>query len=242
MSFKLKYKRFGSYAILIEWAEEISTYILDDIIGFKFIIETEYKHDIQELVNGYNSLTVVYSVKIENFSKSINQLKSIYLKKNVSIKAKPKFWRIPVCYDEEFGLDLHSLSVEKRLSNKDIIKLHTKPVYKVYFIGFLPGFLYLGGLDSKLKINRKANPRLKVPEGSVAIGGEQTGVYPSESAGGWHIIGKTPISFFDISKKKPCFANSGDHIQFVSITKNELCVLEKDIENGMNQLKLISND
>ena len=230
MNFDLKYKRFGSHAILIEWAEEINPVILNDIIDFKQKIVSNQDCLIQDVVNGFNSITVIYNSEIENFVNTVNHLKSIYLKETKGILISPKLWKIPVCYDNEFGFDLQVISKEKNLSINDIVNLHTKTIYKVYFIGFLPGFLYLGGLDESLKMSRKANPRLKVPQGSVAIGGNQTGVYPSESAGGWNIIGKTPISLFDISKKNPCFASPGDHIQFVSITKHEFEVLENEIK------------
>lgn len=242
MNFELNYKRYGENAILIEWVEEISPIILEDIIYFKHKIKTNQVFLVQEVVNGYNSLTVVYPSKIKNYSDSVNQLKLIYLDKTEDICFKNKLWQIPVCYDEEYGFDLKTISLEKKLSIKEIIKLHNTPIYKVYFIGFLPGFLYLGGLDDKLEFNRKASPKLKVPKGSVAIGGNQTGIYPSESAGGWHIIGKTPIPIFDISNENPCFANSGDQIQFVSISKNEFYDIENDIIKGKYLLKCIEND
>ena len=120
-----------------------------------------------------------------------------------------------------FGVDLEVISKEKGLTKEQIITLHSASVYTVYFIGFLPGFLYLGGLNEKLHIPRKSTPRLQIKKGSVAIGGNQTGVYPNESPGGWNIIGNTPISFFDVSKDKPCFAKAGDGIVFHSISVKE---------------------
>lgn len=242
MNFDLNYKPFGSNAILIEWEEKICPDVLEDIIGFKLKIEANREFPIQDVINCYNSLTVVYSFNYVNFSKAVKQLKAIYSESKTRINLNPKLWQIPVCYDEEFGHDLQDFSNKKGLSINEIVNLHTGPIYKVYFIGFLPGFLYLGGLDKRLKISRKPNPRLKVPKGSVAIGGNQTGIYPNESAGGWNIIGKTPISLFDISKKNPCFAKSGDQIQFVSITKQDFKKIEKRIKNGLYDLKPVAND
>lgn len=242
MEFNLQYKPFGSKAVLIEWPQEISELILADIINFKLKIESENILNLQELITGFCSLTLVFSSEINNNSLLIKNLKLIYLKVIKSNNYESKLWHMPVCYDLDFGLDLQLLSEEKKLSITDVIRLHSEAIYKVYFIGFLPGFLYLGGLNKKLHTNRKDNPRLKVNKGSVAIGGEQTGIYPNESAGGWNIIGKTPIPFFDINNQKPCFAQSGDNIQFVPISKFEYFELESKIASNSFQLKPIEND
>ena len=103
-------------------------------------------------------------------------------------------------------------------------------------MGFLPGFLYLGGLDKKLHIPRKDNPKLNILKGSVAIGGQQTGVYPSNSPGGWYVIGNSPINFFDINKSKICFAKPGDELSFYTITKEE----HENISKNLSSFKLES--
>ena len=99
--------------------------------------------------------------------------------------------------------------------------MHSAPLYEVYFLGFLPGFPYLGGLDTKLATPRLEIPRISVPKGAVAIGGSQTGVYPSKSPGGWHIIGNTPVSFFDVKQSSPCFLSAGDRLRFIPIPIKE---------------------
>lgn len=108
--------------------------------------------------------------------------------------------------------------VKKNRSEQDIIALHTKPNYTVFCIGFLPGFLYLGGLDKALHFPRKQMPRLQIESGAVGIGGTQTGVYPCESPGGWNIIGNSPLSFFNMARAIPCFAKPGDQIDFYPIS------------------------
>ena len=128
-------------------------------------------------------------------------------------------------------MDLDEISKEKGLTKQEIIQLHSETIYTVYFIGFLPGFLYLGGLDESLHMPRKSSPRLQIIKGAVAIGENQTGVYPSSSPGGWNIIGNSPINFFDVTKDKPCFAKAGDKIQFRSISykqHSDLTVLVKE--------------
>ncbi len=126
-----------------------------------------------------------------------------------------------MCYSDEFGTDMQDFSSIKKLSKAEIINLHTSTNYTVYFIGFLPGFLYLGGLNPKLFLDRKASPTRQVEKGSVGIGGQQTGIYPDQSPGGWHIIGKTPIELFNASKSPPCTINLGDEIRFKAISKDE---------------------
>ena len=148
-------------------------------------------------------------------------LASLYTIEHSQHSTTTNLWKVPVCYDVELGIDLEEISHTLKLSIQEIIDLHSQAIYTVYFIGFLPGFLYLGGLDNRLEIKRKSNPRLHVDKGSVAIGGSQTGVYPQDSAGGWNIIGKTPLSFFNLDHNNPCFAKPGDKIQFVPISLEE---------------------
>ena len=145
--------------------------------------------------------------------------------------------KIPVCYDTDFGIYLDEISKEKGLTKSEIIKLHSQSIYTVFFIGFLPGFLYLGGLSETLYIPRKSQPRLHVDKGSVGIGGVQTGIYPNNSPGGWNIIGKTPINLFDPKAQNPCFAQCGDQIQFYSINKAEFATLTTNMKSNSYTLE-----
>jgi inhibitor of KinA len=221
MAFELTYKPFGERAILIEWSAVIDEMVLKDVISFKNEISKNKHEVIVELKSAYNSLLIVYDAFCRNFENEVNSLKNLYNSRNLHYDSLSRLWKIPVCYDEVFGIDLELISKEKNLSKSDIINRHSQAIYTVYFIGFLPGFLYLGGLDETLHILRKSTPRLKIEKGSVAIGGSQTGVYPNESPGGWNIIGNSPISFFNSKSNPPCFAKAGDKIAFYSITINE---------------------
>lgn len=229
---KLTYKLFGNSAILIEWTAKIDEQILKDIIQFKDKVIANKKNVVEDCILGYHSLTIVYSNKILDFESESNSLKSLYSEESTNRQTINFLWHIPVCYDIELGIDLEEVSEKLKLSIEEVIQLHSEAMYTVYFIGFLPGFLYLGGLDNRLEIKRKSDPRLHVAKGSVAIGGSQTGVYPQDSAGGWNIIGKTPCSFFNIDKKNPCFAKPGDKIQFVPITFEEYKLLEIEVNRG----------
>lgn len=237
------YKPFGNQAILIEWQHRIDDQILEDIFRFKEGIQKERTQLINDFIVGYHSLTIKYKEDIFNYTDEIETLQSIYEKDFTAIK-RPRFiWEIPVCYHLEFGIDLEEMTQKSKLSIDEIISGHSAKTYSVFFIGFLPGFLYLGGLESDLFFDRKSTPRLKVPRGSVAIGGKQTGVYPSSSSGGWNLIGKTPINFFDVTKQQPCFAAAGDQIKFTPISLSEFHQLAKEVaENKYSISKTLVND
>lgn len=221
MVFNVTYKPFGERAILVEWPAKIDEVILKDVIRFKTVIVEKNIKSIIELKSAYNSLLIIYDTVCRNFENEVNLLKKLYKSSHDEPVIMSTLWKIPVCYDMSFGIDLEAMSVEKKLSKDEIIKRHSQAIYNVYFIGFLPGFLYLGGLDEALHIPRKSTPRLKIEKGSVAIGGNQTGVYPTESPGGWNIIGNSPIAFFNPKNNPPCFAKSGDKISFKPISLSE---------------------
>lgn len=235
-NFKLTYKPFGERSILIEWPSKIDKNILYDILSFKNSIETN-SNSILEIKHAYCSLLISYNFFIEDYGQRVEKLKLLYSEKNNFKQPSKALWKIPVCYDSEFAIDLNELSISLNLTEQEIISIHTKPTYLVYFIGFLPGFLYLGGLNKKLHYPRKSSPRLQITKGAVAIAGNQTGVYPNESPGGWNIIGNSPIHFFNVNLKLPCFAKAGDKIQFYSISKNEYTNIKALVEAGVYQLE-----
>lgn len=236
MSFQLTYKPFGPNAILIAWPQVITVEILKDIKGFQSNIEQEYIDGISEFRVAYNSLLVTFSNQHIHFEVLVLRLKAIYEQGASSEPHPVTKWEIPVCYNSTFGIDLEALAHTKQLSVAELIQRHTAPVYTVYFIGFLPGFLYLGGLDEVLHTPRKATPRLQIEAGAVAIGGNQTGIYPSKSPGGWHIIGKSPVSFFNASHNPPCFAQPGDQIQFKPISEKEFNSIRNLVQAGRYNL------
>lgn len=236
MDKKVTYKSYGNQAILIEWEAVIHKDILNDILEFKYKIEQQKEIKFSDLIVGYNSLTIKLNQPFKDLEIEKKVLKSIYSSK-ISFAQKERFiWEIPVCYDLEFGIDLKEVASTNGLTIDGVIQLHSEKIYTVFFIGFLPGFLYLGGLDERLFFDRKPNPRLKVEKGSVAIGGQQTGVYPVDSPGGWNIIGKTPIPFFNVYEENPCFAKSGDLIKFKPISLDEFLKIKNKIEQNCFQI------
>lgn len=216
------YKTFGDSAILVEWPAEMNEFILKDVILFHQKIQQIDHENITETIQSINSITVIYNRQLISFKELKLCLEKLYLENSDNlISSTSHLWKIPMCYDAQFGLDLEVVSHKSGLSIDGVIGLHSDTIYQIYSIGFLPGFLYLGGLDKKLHIARKSNPRLKVLKGAVGIGGKQTGIYPTASPGGWQIIGNTPSPLFNINKDIPCFAKPGDKIQFIPISLDE---------------------
>jgi len=206
LKFQLTYKLFGSSAVLVEWPATISKDIIQDIISF----ERKVKEidSILDTIIAYNSLLIRYQNPIVNNEIIISQLKTKYEASSYSIKQDQFLWQIPVCYDVSFGIDLEEIACKKKCSVTEIIRLHTEGDYLVYFIGFQPGFLYLGGLHQNLHIPRKSNPRVRVDKGSVGIGGSQTGVYPQDSSGGMEYFRKVTTKFFQYEGIKSLFCQT----------------------------------
>lgn len=232
----------GERSILIEFEPAIHENLLEKLLGLKKIIQNEPLKGKVELINTYSSLLVNYSDDIEDIYGEVLMLKDLITEANIHNKIKKNLYHIPVCYDDEFGLDINFLSIEKDLSKTEIIELHSTPIYTVYFIGFLPGFLYLGGLDERLHCSRKNQPRLMVEKGAVGIGEKQTGVYPKNSPGGWQIIGNSPVPLFDKNSIPPCEISAGDKVKFYSIDLAEHRQILEQVQNGTFSFKVEKYD
>lgn len=237
--FKLSYRPYSNKALLIQWPRMINESVLHDILRFKQLLSIKYP-DL-ELVPSYNSLCLI-SLSPLDFESLISNLKTIYAKKFTVPIPRKKVWHIPVCYDLSFGIDMEEFSLEKKMSVPHIIELHTAAVYTVYCIGFLPGFMYLGGLNDALVQPRRTEPRLSIPKGSVGIGGQQTGVYPEKSPGGWNIIGNSPVPLFDPSKEKPSLISVGDGVKFYPIDKAQHQLMTIQVDAKIFEFKPFQTD
>ncbi|MBC8006497.1 MAG: 5-oxoprolinase subunit PxpB [Prolixibacteraceae bacterium] len=140
---------------------------------------------------------------------------------SVEIPVPGRMIEIPVCYGGPLGEDLEALARSRGLSADEVIAIHSGAVYYVHMLGFVPGFAYLGGLDARLATPRRDSPRPRVPAGSVAIAGEQTGIYPLDTPGGWQIIGRTPLQLFKPDTSPPSLLNAGDTVRFVPISAQD---------------------
>ena len=227
-------KPFGIHALLIEWPTEINEHILHSILNFEsYLRATMFGESDWEMVPSYNSLLITNRKEAVDFDEVSQNILENYSKKRTAMELERYLWRLPVSYDLEFGLDLPELSEKLKKSIPEIIALHTSALYTVYGIGFLPGFMYLGGLEKELYAPRKATPRPKVVKGAVGIAEKQAGIYPQESPGGWNIIGNCSVPIFDATKEKPCFVSVGDQIQFYEISRAEYDLHKIEAEVGI---------
>lgn len=232
------YKPYGNSGVLLTWEARMTPNVLTEVLEFKAKVLKLGIKVIVELIQSNNSLLIIYDKKIIKFKTLQHLLERLISLESDKIQTETSYcWEVPVCYDAVFGIDLEEIAQKNRLTIDEIIELHTTPKYQVFSIGFLPGFLYLGGLDKRLHIDRKSTPRLEVKKGAVGIGGMQTGIYPKSSPGGWQILGNSPLNFFDINNEKPCFAKAGDFIKFVSISMEEYQEIQEAILSGNYQLK-----
>ena len=178
-----------------------------------------------ETVAAYNSLAVFYDVAIIKHRYQIEVTafdfvrlftEDLIQRLNSGIATKPAAITIPVYYN---GEDLETVAQQHQLSISEVVAIHTAKPYRIFMIGFLPGFAYMGKIDERIATPRLAVPRTNVKAGSVGIAGFQTGIYPLQSPGGWQLIGQTPIKIFDLQKDDPCLFKTGDTVQFVAISK-----------------------
>lgn len=141
-------------------------------------------------------------------------------------------WRIPVCYDGELAPDLDEVAHRTGLTRERVIEAHLGATFFAYVLGFMPGFAYLGGLPRELELPRRTEPRVRVPKNSVAIAQALTAIYPWESPGGWHLIGRTPIALFDLRRPEPILWAAGDEVVFARIDRNEFDAMAAKVEAG----------
>ena len=216
----------GDHALTIELDNNISEKTNQQILSLHHFLLQQTIIGIKDIIPAYSSLTVVYDISA---IKEKNAVAYTFIKQQIEPAIKDhqpnyttsRLIEIPVCYDRSFGIDLEEMAAQKNMSTQEIIQLHSNKIYRVYMIGFLPGFAYMGLVNEKIITPRKAQPRTKIIAGSVGIAGEQTGIYPFDSPGGWNIIGQTPLQLFNAKRKGPVLLQAGDSIQFLPIGVDE---------------------
>ncbi|MFJ7647656.1 5-oxoprolinase subunit PxpB [Lysinibacillus sp. NPDC097279] len=209
----------SQYTIRFAFNEVISQENFQIVQKFNRFLKKILHNNLIESVASYHTVTVYVKRKIDV---GFLQEQWLFMQRNAPVDEETsRHLQIPICYDEEFALDMQRVMEYTGLSFQDIKKLHMSKVYSVYLIGFLPGFPYLGDLNSQLFVPRLTKPRPFVSASSVGIGGAQTGIYPLDSPGGWNIIGKTPVNLFDIYREDTFIFTLGDQVQFYEITKQQ---------------------
>ncbi|WP_295799706.1 5-oxoprolinase subunit PxpB [uncultured Microbulbifer sp.] len=217
----------GDAALDICFSAPPSAALSETIMLLAQAIEAASIPAVSELVPAYQCLTVCFdplqlapvgSHGTAHLRRQLAQLTERALSSSRTLPGERFLIRIPVCYEKDFAPDMSALRQHTGLATEEIIQRHTNRHYLVHMLGFTPGFLYLGGLDERLHCPRKSRPELRVPAGSVGIGGAQTGIYPQATPGGWQIIGRTPLALFRPEKTFAFVARPLDYIQFVPIS------------------------
>ena len=199
------------------WPASPSDELLSYQLAYLNHVQINFKDSLVEVRQGFTRVSLVWK-NLNSQQNFIRLLEDILL---APVVLPTKIWLVPVCYDPKYGQDLIQLAEVKNRNPMELIRLHSDPLYRIHFFGFLPGFFYLNGLDPLLYSPRKSVPSSAVAPGSVAIGGSQTGIYPMQSPGGWHIIGRSPLTLFDATQPTPVWAKPGEQIQFVPISSSQ---------------------
>jgi inhibitor of KinA len=227
-AFKIYY--LSEEAVTVEFGQQIAGNLLNAVNSLNNLLFGQPFPGFHTTVPAYATLTVFYDpvVVIKSdlpgagcFEKISTYLNNLNLQNKMSKPVEGDVVTIPVCYGGGFGPDLDEVAGLHQVSTAEVIRLHSAATYKVYMIGFVPGFAYLGGMDERLATPRKATPRKSVLAGAVGIAGQQTGVYPLETPGGWQIIGQTPLKLFDVNRGQPSLLKPGDTVIFKAIDLNE---------------------
>ena len=205
----------GDSAILIEFADEIDDATNDRVHALAQFLRAQRRADILDLVPAYSSLLVCYDSRQTDFALVRDYLAASLSLSQSHIAPESRVIDIPVQYGGPFGPDLGFIARWSGLPESQVVDLHASVLYRVYFVGFTPGFAYLGSVPEKIAAPRLDTPRARVPSGSVGIAGRQTGVYPAETPGGWRLVGRTDLKLFDANHQPPTLLRSGDRVRFV---------------------------
>lgn len=216
------YRVMGDRALLLELGDEISPTVNGRVRELFLELDRRRIPGIKEIVPGYSSLMVVYDPLTLPFSLLQKALSGVMNELKIPVVSEPKTLKIPVLYGGERGPDLEWVAAYCGISPDEVIRLHSGTTYQVYMIGFTPGYPYMGEVPEEITIPRRETPRTLVPRGSVAIAQKQTGIYPVDSPGGWHVIGWTPLNLFDPCKTPPSLLEMGDRVEFFSIAEQEV--------------------
>jgi inhibitor of KinA len=209
----------GDSALFVEFEERIDAAINARAIALAAAVLAAGIGGVHDVVPTYRSVAVYFDPLHTDYDALIGRLEQEIERPPVGASRVGEPIRIPVCYGGEFGPDLPGVARFARLSEDEVVRLHASATYRVFMLGFVPGFAYMGIVDDRIAMPRHSTPRVRVPLGSVGIAGVQTGIYPAETPGGWRLIGRTPVKPFDVSRAEPFLMKAGDAVTFYSIDR-----------------------
>jgi KipI family sensor histidine kinase inhibitor len=211
----------GDGAVTIEFAERIDLAVNAQAIALATAVKSAGIPGVRDVVPAYRSVTVFFDPLKTDYDKLVTRLE-LDARQNVDMvtSSRPAI-EIPVCYGGRFGPDLAEVASFGNIAPDEVIRLHASTIYRVFMLGFVPGFAYLGLVHETIAAPRRPNPRIRVPHGSVGIAGAQTWIYPTETPGGWQLVGRTPLKPFDMGREEPFLMRPGDAVQFYAIDESE---------------------
>lgn len=233
----LKYIPSGDSAFIIKAGDEISWEINATVRKLLVRLEKEKISGITDFIPSYNELMVCYDPSLLDYKELLEIFRSSAADLGTMELPEADVIHVPVLYGGEYGPDLHYVAELNDLTADEVIAVHSSVTCLVYMLGFTPGFCYLGGMDRRIATPRRETPRLKIPAGSVGIAGDQTGIYPLESPGGWQLIGRTPLRLFSPDKKPEFLFKAGDYIRFCPVDMDEYNRILGEVSAGTYQVK-----
>jgi inhibitor of KinA len=225
----------GDRALVVEFGDGVDRTLSEAVLRLAASIRSSGLNGVIDTVPTFRSLMVHYDPLVTGRSELEPAITSL-IDRGPGSQSHGTLWRIPVCYEGEFAPDLADVAGLTRLAPGEVVRLHSSTRYRVYMLGFLPGFPYLGDLPGALALPRRADPRVRVPAGSVSIATTLTAIYSYESPGGWHLIGTTPVRLFDIARACPALLAPGDTVVFEPIDTAAFAAVKRAVEGGEYQV------
>jgi len=210
----------GDTAVIVEFGDRIDRVVSDRVLRLSARVRAANLPGVVEMVPTFRSLMVRYDPLATDGASLTVAIESL-LDSGSGEAAPVRLWRIPTCYAASHAPDLAEVAQRTGLSTAEVVGLHSSTRFHIYMIGFVPGYPYMGDLPAPLVLPRRADPRIRVPPGSIAIATTMTAIYPLESPGGWHLIGTTPVRLFDLRRARPALLGPGDAVWFEPITVRE---------------------
>jgi inhibitor of KinA len=221
----------GDRALVVEFGRDVDRALSERVLRLDAVIAANAPSGVVETVPTFRSLMVYYDPLVTSRAKLENAIAGL-IDREDSARSGARLWRVPACYEGEFAPDLAEVARLTGLTPSAVVALHSGIRFHVYMLGFLPGFPYMGDLPAELTLPRRADPRLRVPAGSISIATSLTAIYPYESPGGWHLIGATPIRLFDPERERPALLAPGDAVEFAPVDAGSFTAIRRAVENG----------
>jgi inhibitor of KinA len=211
----------GESALIVEFEDRIDPAVNARAIALAGSVQAAGFPGVRDVVPTFRSVAVYFDPLHVNYDALIEHVEEAVKTTSRAACDEAVPIQIPVCYGEEFGPDLAGVAAFAGVSEDEVVRIHSEAIYRVFMLGFVAGFAYLGSVDDRIAMARHSTPRVRVPIRSVGIAGIQTGIYPAETPGGWQLIGRTPLRPFDLARPNPFLMKAGDSVRFYAISRSE---------------------